>query len=265
MSPHPGHLVTQNRQITLITGGSRRIGRAIAGEFAAHGHALGLVARDTAALEAAASELNRDYGVTVRTYALDVTSADAAARLRAAISADGLTVKYLVNNVGYWSLGSLAATDINDLGRVVATNVLLPLHPIKAFLPQVIAAGGGILNVGSLAGSLPTPTFAAYGASKSFLAALSVAMRHELKVQRIKVCVVQPGLVRTDFVRLNAMSLWYRMCASSPETVARVAYRGLLSGRSIVVPGMLTRILSFGIACLPRGITQGIFNAAAPG
>lgn len=249
-------------QIALVTGGSRGIGRALAGEFAAHGHAIGLVARHGETLEAAAEELRSEYGVPVHIYAHDLTALNAAERLRAAVEADGLKVKYLVNNAGAWSAGAVVDTDIADLEHVVTTNALVPLRLTKAFMPHLAATKGGVLNVGSLAGSMPTPTFAIYGASKAFLGSLSLAMRHELKAHDIPVCVVMPGIVRTGFTYSGERSIWYKLGASTPQAVAFAAYRGFLSGQATVVPGLLSRVIYFGIGVLPRAVTQGILDMA---
>lgn len=249
-----------DNQIVLVTGGSRGIGRALAGEFASHGYAIGLVARHADALEEAAEALRREHSVRVQTYAHDLTALNAADRLRAAVEADGVRVKYLINNAGAWSSGTVAETELEDLEHVIATNALVPLRLTKALLPHLAASDGGVLNVGSLAGSLPTPTFAVYGASKAFLASLSVAMRQELKEHGIPVCVVLPGVVRTTFTSSGERSIWYRLSASAPETVAYTAYRGFMTGQSKVVPGLISRVLYFGIRLLPSAVTQGILN-----
>jgi len=249
-----------DKQIVLVTGGSRGIGRALADEFASHGYALGLVARHADELEGTAEELRRKHAVRVQCYAFDLTALNAADRLRAAVEADGVRVKYLINNAGAWCAGSVAETELEELEHVIATNALVPLRLTKALLPHLAANEGGVLNVGSLAGSLPTPTFAVYGASKAFLASLSISMREELKEQGIPVCVVLPGLVRTTFTSSGPRSIWYRFSASAPETVAYAAYRGFMTGQSKVVPGLLSRVLYFGIRVLPSAITQGILN-----
>ena len=254
---------SRRKHVALITGGSRGIGRATAAEFAAHGHPLALVARNGDALLRAAEALRSDYGVPVTTYPLDITVKGAPERLQRALARDDLNVRYLVNNAGYWSRGSVELTPIDDLERVVSTNILAPLRLAKTFLPQLAAANGGILWMSSLAALMPTPAFASYGASKAFITAVSVAMQHECRARKIMVCVVLPGLVRTDFVTSNATSIWYRMCASAPETVARAAYRGFLSGQATVVPGLLSRVMYFGIKSLPAPVTQGIFHVAS--
>ena len=157
MTLEPARAPAKADELVLVTGGSRGIGRAIAAEFARHGHSLALVARNIGALRRAADDLARAHGVRVHTYAADLSQQGAAERVCAALAGDGLRVKYLVNNAGDWSWGRLQDVDIDALERLVDTNVLAPLRLTKALLPQVAAARGGVLFISSLAALLPTP------------------------------------------------------------------------------------------------------------
>jgi short-subunit dehydrogenase len=262
MTLEPARPPSKADELVLITGGSRGIGRAIAAEFARHGHSLALVARDVDALRRAADELVREHAVRVHTYAADLSKMGAAEHVCAALAADGLSVKYLVNNAGDWSWGRLQDTDIDALEHLVDTNVLAPLRLTKALLPQLAAARGGVLFMSSLAALLPTPAFATYGASKAFLASLALGLHEECRAEGVMSCVVFPAVVRTEFISPNAEMLWYRLLARSPKTVARASYRGFLTGQAVVVPGLLARVLYLGVKVLPTRVSQGIFNAA---
>jgi short-subunit dehydrogenase len=262
MTLEPARAPAKADELVLVTGGSRGIGRAIAAEFARHGHSLALVARNIGALRRAADDLARAHGVRVHTYAADLSQKGSVEDLCSALAADGLRVKFLVNNAADWSWGRLQDVDIDGLERLVDTNVLAPLRLTKALLPQVARARGGVLFIASLAALLPTPAFATYGASKAFLTSLALGLREEWRAQGVTSCVVLPGVVRTEFISPNAETLWYRVLASAPETVALASYRGFLSGHAVVVPGLLTRVLYLGVKVLPVRVCQGIFNAA---
>ena len=262
MTLEPARAPVRSDELVLVTGGSRGIGRAIAAEFARHGHPLALVARNTDALRRVAGDLARAHGVRVHTYAADLSQMGVVEDLCSALAADGLRVKFLVNNAGDWSWGRLQDINIRALERLVDTNVLAPLRLTKALLPQVAGARGGVLFMASLAALLPTPAFATYGASKAFLASLALGLHEECRSQGVTSCVVLPGVVRTEFISPNAETLWYRVLASAPETVASASYRGFLSGHAVVVPGLLARLLYLGVKVLPTRLSQGIFNAA---
>lgn len=256
----PQCFTSHGHQLALITGGSRGIGRAIATEFAAQGHALCLVARHRDSLQQAAQELMREFGVPVTTYAIDVAAPNAAERLQWAVARDGLSVKYLVNNAACWTSGNIELTDLEDLEQAIATNILAPVRLAKVFLPQLSAARGGVLWISSIAALMPAPALATYGASKAFIRAFSIAMSSECRDRNIRSCVALPGFVDTGFVSSNRRPIWHQLCATSPETVARAAYRGLATGQETVVPGLLNRLMYFGLRNLPDPLVEPLLS-----
>ena len=248
--------------VVLITGGSAGIGRAIAHEFAEHGHDLFLIGRRAVPLQNAARDLADRFAVQVHTLALDITSAGAIDCISEKLASSDLFVSHLINNAGTWLNGPILKADTQSLGHVLSANVLAVHAITRAVLPDMIQRRrGAILNVGSLAGMVPTPGFAFYGASKSFLHSMTMALREELRGTCISVALLAPGLVQTAFVmpvpRLSPLAL----VASSPQTVARAAYRGLMSNQSIVVPGFFWLIVWLGIRLIPRRVSARILSA----
>lgn len=250
----------RNQQLALITGASRGIGRALASEFAAQGHPLCLVARHRESLHLAARELTRQFAVPVTIVALDVTSADAAERLKQAVAEAGLPLKYLVNNAACWTAGNVELTGASELERAIVTNVLAPVRLTKAFIPQLALSRGGILWMSSIAALLPTPALATYGASKAFVRAFSLALSTECRGSNISSCVALPGFVDTAFVTSNRPPFWRHLLASSPATVARAAYRGLATKQTTIVPGLLNRIAYFWLRNLPDPVLEPVLG-----
>lgn len=250
------------RGAVIVTGASRGIGRALASEFAGRGHAVCLVARHGDALQRTAQELQRDFQVPVRTYPVDVSADGAAENLREAMERDGVSVKYLVNNAACWSSGEIEITGVDEMERVISTNVLAPVRLTKMFLPHMAATGGGVLWLSSLAALMPAPTLATYGASKAFLRAFSVAMHEECRARGVSSCVALPGFVATDFVTTDG-PLWHHFWKTTPETVAKAAYRGLVTGQATVVPGLLNRLMYFGIRTFPDPLIEPLFSVAS--
>lgn len=247
--------------VVMITGGSAGIGRAIADEFAEHGHDLLLIGRRALPLQNAARDLADRFSVQVHTLALDVTSADAIDRICDKLASSDLFVGHLINNAGAWLNGPIADAETHKLEHVLGANVLSVHAMTRAVLPDMIQRRrGAILNVGSLAGMVPTPGFAFYGASKSFLHSMTMALRQELRGTGISVSLLAPGVVRTAFV---APTPWFSplaLLASSPQTVARAAYRGLTSNQSIVVPGLFWLVVWLGIRLMPRRVSAHILS-----
>jgi uncharacterized protein len=250
--------------VALITGGSAGIGLAIAREFAAHGHDLLLVARDAGRLQAAALTLAKDFPVCVHLLALDIGAGDAVIRIDRELRASGLAVHWLVNNAGAWLSGATADSRSQDLESVLNTNVMAVHRITRAILPAMLQRGhGAILNVGSLAGMAPAPGFALYAASKAFLHSMTLALRQELRGTGVTVSLLAPGVVSTPFI--SGGNAGQSRCAwlqSSPETVAHSAYRGLMCGQGIIVPGLLWRLVRFGMRLVPARATASILQTA---
>lgn len=255
------------RRVALITGGSTGIGLAVAREFAARGHDLLLIARRSARLEDVARTLTQDYPVRVHILALDVTADDAISQINRKLVTSGLTVAWLVNNAAAWLSGPVQEAQSRDLERVLNANIVAVHRLTRAVLPAMLARGrGAILNVGSLAGMTPAPGFAVYGASKAFLRDMTLALREELRGSGISVSLLTPGIVRTTFMTngTSAGYSWISWLQSSPETVAASAYRGMLSGQAVIIPGLIWRLVWFGMCILPMRFTAWVLRAMQP-
>lgn len=251
----------------LITGGSAGIGLALAHEFAARGHAIAMVARDAGRLEAAAHQLRSAHNADVATLALDLGREDAEQQLTAFGAECATPFGYLVNNAAMYIGGPIAEAGVADVLKVVQTNVGGVHAALKAVLPGMRQRGSGrILNVGSLAGFAPTPGFAVYGASKAFVNVITLALREELAGSGISVSLLAPGPVRTDFIARHSKSALTRTLiglSTPPDVVAACAYRGLMSGERVIVPGLSARAMWFGMRVLPVSANGWIMGQVA--
>ncbi|GAA1789023.1 SDR family oxidoreductase [Actinomadura chokoriensis] len=203
----------------LITGGSRGLGRALAGELAADGWNLVIDARDPAALAAAASETG------ARGIAGDVTDPAHRAELVRAVSG-GLDL--LVNNASTLGptpmprLDSLAPADLAD---AFATNVLAPLALIQAVLPTLRERHGAILNITSDAAVENYETWGGYGTSKAALEQLSNVLAAE--EPDVAVWWADPGEMNTAMLRAAGENA----DAAPPPAKAAAALRRLVQTR----------------------------------
>jgi 3-hydroxy acid dehydrogenase/malonic semialdehyde reductase len=185
----PRHLV--------ITGASSGIGLACAEHLAAQGHALLLGARRTDRLQAFC-----DQHPTCRFGYLDVTNPESIQEFTKAhaswlSSADGL-----INSAGL-ALGAepLQTSSQEDVITMVDTNVKGLFSMTHAMLPFLLGhgKGGDIVNIGSIAGVFPYRTGAVYGATKAAVQSFSHALRMDLGGTGIRVSVIEPGKVETEF------------------------------------------------------------------
>jgi short-subunit dehydrogenase len=113
---------------------------------------------------------------------------------------------------------------------------------------------GGVINVASLAGYAPGPYQAAYYAAKAYVIALTRAVAYEVRGQGVRVCVVTPGPVETQFhARMGAEASIYRtwVPSASPAAIARSTYRGYWLGCHVIQPGLFTPVLALAMRLLP--------------
>jgi NAD(P)-dependent dehydrogenase (short-subunit alcohol dehydrogenase family) len=186
----------------LITGASRGIGRAVAFRLVQLGARLLLVARDQKALAEVRREIVDLANAEAEELPCDLTSASEIQTLSSRIDqAGGCDV--LVNSAGIGRIGApLHEIPLQDFDAVIGTNLRAPFLLMRAVIPHMIARrAGDIVNISSLAGQGPLADGAAYAASKWALNGLSYSAAEELRSHNIRVSVVAPGSVNTDFGR----------------------------------------------------------------
>jgi NAD(P)-dependent dehydrogenase (short-subunit alcohol dehydrogenase family) len=186
----------------LVTGASRGIGRAVAFRLAHLGARLLLVARDHNALADVHQEIVEVANAAADEFPCDLTSASEIQTLSSRIDhAGGCDI--LINSAGIGRIGApLQEIPLEDFDAVIATNLRAPFLLMRAVIPHMIARrAGDIVNISSLAGQGPLANGAVYAASKWALNGLSYSAAEELRSHNIRVSVVAPGSVNTDFGR----------------------------------------------------------------
>src|SRR5947209_3236252 len=241
----------------LVTGASGGIGEELARLFAADGHSLVLVARSRDKLSALAEELSDKHNVNARVLPADLARAEAPHEIFEELQSDAVTVDALVNNAGIGSYGLFAETDAKTELDLLQINVVALTHLTKLFLPQMIARRRGyVLNVASTAAFQPGPLMAVYYASKAYVLSFSEALANETSGTGVRVSVLCPGPTETGFVAAAGMgeSKLFDANVMSARAVAVEGYRGMLSGKTIVIPGLRNRLLASGYRFAPRGL-----------
>ena len=185
--------------IALVTGGSRGIGRSIALRLASMGASVAICGRDPKALQSVEAEL------TVRTTRVfsqiaDVTrSADVESLVLKTEAALG-PISILVNNAGVGGFGPAHEKSDEDWDRVLNTNLKSVFLVSRAVAPSMIRTGrGDIINISSLAGRNAFAGGGLYCASKWGVQGLSACMAEDLREHGIRVSVICPGSVATEF------------------------------------------------------------------
>ena len=207
----------------IVTGGSEGVGAAAARLFAEAGANLMLVARNRKNLEAIAAELRDKARVAI--FPMDVSDADSCVDLIKKTLFEFGRIDVLVNNAGFHVRGNVESATADDLARTIDVNLRAPIVLTRLALPHIRESGSGaIINVASLAGRTPVPGSAAYSASKFGLRAFTFSLAEEIRDSGIKLAVVSPGPIATQFILDDidkTSDLTFSQPMSSAEEVAQ--------------------------------------------
>ena len=183
----------------LITGAARGIGLAMSKAFVAEGAHLVMSDLDENTVKASAAQLGA--GDRVLAVRLDVTDPQSITAAESAMGKAGIEINVLVNNAAAITIGNLLATSSEDLRKVLNVNVEGTFNVTKAFLPGMIARGGGtVLNMASLASVRAMHDRFAYSASKAAIAMMTRSIAVDFVKQGIRANCICPARVHTEFV-----------------------------------------------------------------
>jgi short-subunit dehydrogenase len=254
MSGHP---------VVLITGASAGIGVELAREFARHGHALALIARREERLNALADEIAATGATRPLVIAADLSAPDAVNRIADALTAAGAEPQFIVNNAGFGLVGRAEDRDRGEQLAMIDLNIRALTELSLRFVDSLSRHCGGLLNVGSMAGFLPGPGMAVYYASKAYVLSLSEALHQELAPRGIRVTVLCPGPVPTEFADRAGIkeSLAPSLLVQDAPRVARDGYRGLMAGRRVVVPGFFNNLVRVLLPFVPYRLLLAMVSA----
>jgi NAD(P)-dependent dehydrogenase (short-subunit alcohol dehydrogenase family) len=217
-----------SEQVILITGASTGIGAALAQVLATQslGIRLVLAARNQEKLEEVAT-FCRKAGADVLVVPTDISQVEQAKALATKTIDHFGRVDALVNNAGYGQMGPVELIPFEAVQRQFQVNLLGPLALIQALIPGMRDQGGGrIVNISSLGGRLAFPFGGLYSSSKFALEGISDALRMELAPFNIKVSVIEPGPVSTEFFAVAAQRV--EQAISTPhDTPYRAAFERL--------------------------------------
>ncbi|RYY70238.1 MAG: SDR family oxidoreductase [Chitinophagaceae bacterium] len=261
--------MANQKEYTLITGGSGGIGYELAKLFAADNHNLVLVSRHQAALDKVASEIKQQYAVEVITFATDLFNVDNAHALYADVQGKNLKVNILVNNAGQGLYGEFAETELQRELDIIQLNISSLVVLTKLFLQDMLQQGQGkILNLSSIASRLPGPWQSVYHGTKAFVQSFTEAIREEVKDKNIVVTALLPGATQTDFFRKAGMlqsKIVQEGKLASADEVAKVGYDALMNDDDKVVAGTKNKIQTAMAAITPDDkLAAKMYDQQAP-
>lgn len=238
----------------LITGATSGIGYEMAKLFHTKGNKLILVGRNAQKLDSIRKQWGE--GPDIITLCVDLSSADSATFIYQTIKKRNLTVEILINNAGAGYVGEFVEASDEKIQELIRLNMTSLTLLSKYFIgDMMVRRRGKILNVASTGAYHPGPYTALYYASKAYVLSLTEALREEVKPYGITVSSLCPGATATRFA--EAAGRENAKIALSPAFVAEKAYKGLMKGQRVIIPGVQNKCF----VTLPKGIAKKLIGS----
>lgn len=226
-----------SKPFAVVTGASSGIGYELAKQFAENGFDL-LITSGSDRINLVVSEL-QSLGASVQAVVADLAKHEGVHKLIDEMQA-GRPVDAIAINAGVGVAGRFVETDLAQELNMIALNVTSSVHLAKYVVKDMAGRGSGrVLITASIAGTMPTPYQAVYGATKAFLRSFSQSLREELKDTGVTVTALMPGATETEFFH-RAGADDTKLGTSEKDSAADVAkdgFEALMSGKDHVVAG----------------------------
>lgn len=249
------------RQTVLITGASSGIGLDLAKVFAAHKFDVILTARSQGKLDELARQLERLHEIRAHVIVADLAQTDGPHQIFSELTRRGLPVDNLVNNAGFGAYGEFSHLPVEAELGMIQVNITALTHLTKLALPQMLERRRGrIMNVASTAGFQPGPLMAVYYATKAYVLSFTEAIANELKGSGVTVTCLCPGATATNFAVRADMekSRLFKLGAMSSSAVARAGFRGMMKGKTLIVPGVKNKVMAQSLRLSPRKLVTAV-------
>lgn len=234
-------------KVVLITGGDSGIGKALALEASRRGAIVIVVARDQKRLEKVANQCLILSGRPAFSYQLDVTDPDQIDAVLSQIQHEVGGIDALVNSAGLGDFSPATGESFATLKRMTDVNLLALMYISRCVARQMMDQGyGAIINLGSMAGKIPTPNSAAYSATKAGVNQFDNVLRMEVADYGVQVLTVNPGPINTPFFEKADTQGKYRAHLPkwmfiSPDKLAEQIWDNVgYKTREINLPGYVT-------------------------
>lgn len=258
---HRGRIVTTVSKagslagtVALVTGASSGIGAATAKALVEQGASVALLARRADRLQALAAEIGATGGTALAVTA-DVTDSDEVIAAVSRTVAEMGRLDILVNNAGLLRTGEAAEAPLRDWDDQVSVNVQGVLYATHAAIPHLIAAAADgprrvadVVTISSTGGRVARPGTAVYSLTKFGVGAFSESIRQELIPKRVRVGLVEPGIVATEITdhlspeaRAAQDTRTAGVAKLEPEDIADAVAYMVTRGPRVAVNEMLVR------------------------
>jgi short-subunit dehydrogenase len=248
------------KEVALITGGTSGIGAAFARYFAGQGYDLIITGRPDDKIYPCVEKLTEKYNVNVEIIFVELANQEDVLKVEDIIRGTS-RIGILINNAGF-GLGKPFWQDkIDNLDAMIKVHINAPVRFIHAALPNMINRKKGlIINLSSLSSFIPIPRDSVYSATKLFQNSFMESLHICFKDMGIKMQVLCPGFVRTDFHKIyemdtsgvlnNGIIPWMK-----PDEVVKISIRNLeRKNKLFVIPGFWNKVVKFIYFIMPSPI-----------
>lgn len=253
---------SQRQQTALITGAASGIGYQLACLFAFNNYNLVLVDRMGEKLLDIADKFQKEFSISVKTIVKDLSIPTSPQEIFTELQQEAIKVDVLVNNAGFGIYGSFNETNLTTELEMLQVNLVCLTQLTKLFLKEMVKQGNGkVLNVSSAAAFQPGPFMAVYFATKAYILSFSQALASELEGTGVTVTVLCPGPTESAFHERTGAAGTKQVEGNKmmgAETVAKIGYRALMEGKTLVIPGFKNKILAEIVRFAPRNFVTKI-------
>src|SRR5579863_815601 len=251
---------------TLISGGSKGIGYAIAAALARRNYDLVLIARNGEELTSAKNKLESAFPIQVETLVLDMSKEDSPAIIESWCTKKNLRLKMLCNVSGIGGSADYLSNSLKDSLHMLRLNTEPAVSLVYYLLPLLKKNQPAfILNVSSIAGFAPISIKNIYSATKSAMIFFSYSLRYQLQKENISVSCLCPGPVFTkpsvEKETIEKLGWFGKRMAVAPDKLGEIAIDRTLKKDIIIVPGFLAKAVSILIRSLPMRWIAYLYNA----
>ncbi len=212
-------------------------------------------------LNETAHELQEKYSVHIHTLTKDLSLVRSSQEIYDFTVSNQLNVFGLVNNAGFGVFGNFSETELQTELNMAGVHVLTPIALTKLFLKEMLEKNEGeILNISSLAGFQPGPLMSIYYSTKAFLISFTEAIARENKGSNVKISVLCPGVVNTNFRKSVCANKEAKIKSmnSNPREVAQCGIRKMRKGKIVCLPSFSCKFLAFLPRIVPRSTARNI-------
>lgn len=248
----------------LVTGGSSGMGLEYARQLVEIGCNLLLVSNQEEELQKAAEELRQGRTIQVIPHYQNLATETAAEELLSYCQSKGLQIDILINNAGMFFFEELTTENEAKALTMMRLHILTPTRLCVVFGEEMKKRGNGyIVNMSSMAATLPCPGITIYSATKAYLKSFGKSLFFEMKPYGVGVTTVCPAAIATPLYKLKPNLLKFGVkigLIGTPQWLVRKALKGMMKKKRVVKPGLMNHYLPPLIAILPHGLVNKLWQ-----